>query len=129
MRLGGGDGVGDTISEDASDFDAGSIDEWESVSDDVVDTYPDISSDIRESMGVGEVVSEDVADADSKIMGVGEAVSEDIADAVIETTVLLTLGRGGSRLIDTEAVGAGEAVTENIAGVDIETMRLCWLIC
>jgi hypothetical protein len=112
MRTRGGDGEADTISVVVvvPDSDGESTDKWESVSDGVADKYSDISSDIRDSMGVGEAVSEDVSDAD------------------IETKNC-SLGRGGSRLMEAEAVGAGEAVTENIAGVDIDTMCLCWLIC
>jgi hypothetical protein len=74
MRPGGGDGVGDAISEDTSDVDAETMDVWESVSEDVADAD-------TETMGVGEAVSEGIADADTETMGVGEAVSEDIADA------------------------------------------------
>ena len=61
MRSGGGDGVGEAISEDTADADT-------------------------ETMGVGEAVSEDIADADTETTGVGKAVSEDTADADTETT-------------------------------------------
>ena len=107
MRTRGGDGEADTISTvvGVPDSDVEFTDRWESASD----RYSDNSSDIRDSIGVGEAVSEDVSDVDID-------------------TKKCSLGRGGSLLMATEVEGAGEAVAGVIAGVDNDIVCLCRLI-
>jgi hypothetical protein len=109
----GGDGEVDitSIVVVVPDSDDEIPDIWESASD----RYSDSISDIRNSMGVGEAVSD------------GGAVSDDVSDVDIDTRKC-TLGRGGSLLMVTELEGVGRAVAGIIAGVDNDIACLCRLI-